>query len=111
MNCVILGIGCSDGSWRPTFRIIMNFRPPDLLFRGPGATWQTPPSRTNPNFPWTVLVHYLAKGLNNNNILATDQLLVKRLKPFPTRAGSLAVRTGSWTNFLTSCLHSQQLLF
>jgi hypothetical protein len=23
-----------------------------------------------------------------------------------TRAGSLAVRTGSWTIFLTSCLHS-----
>ena len=28
-----------------------------------------------------------------------------------TRAGSLAVRTGSWTMFLTFCLHSQQLLF
>ena len=28
-----------------------------------------------------------------------------------TRAGSLAVRTGSWTMFLTFWLHSQQLLF
>jgi len=49
---------------------------------------------------------------SGNEICQTEeQIKPKPINPNKTRAGSLAVRTGSWTIFLTSCLHSQQLLF